>query len=56
MFLLLLYCLILILQVGPASRGSRLFAKDYLPLDGPFPRPPPEGLPVVLGQLPPGPG
>tara|TARA_Y100000590_G_C15046349_1_gene760864 strand:- start:334 stop:504 length:171 start_codon:yes stop_codon:yes gene_type:complete len=24
-------------------------------LDGAFPRPPPDGAPVVLGQLPPGP-
>lgn len=56
MFLSLLYLLISILQVGPTSRGSRPLAKVYLPLAGPFPRPPPEGLPVVLGQFPPGPG
>lgn len=40
----------------PASQGSRPLDKTYLPLAGPLPRPPPEGLPVVLGQLPPGPG
>lgn len=27
-----------------------------LPFDGPLPLPPPDGLPVVDGQLPPGPG
>lgn len=56
MFLSLLYRFMSILQVEPTSLGSRLFAKAYLPLAGPCPRPPPEGLPVVLGQLPPGPG
>ena len=56
MFLSLLHRLISLLQVGPASLESRPLAKAYLPLVGPFPRPPPEGLPVVLGQFPPGPG
>ncbi len=28
---------------------------NYLPLQGPFPRSPPDGLPVVLGQFPPDP-
>jgi hypothetical protein len=29
---------------------------SYFPLEGALPRLPPEGFPVVLGQLPPGPG
>lgn len=37
----------------PGDRGiPRIWIKSYLPR-GPLPRPPPEGLPVVLGQLPP---
>jgi hypothetical protein len=33
--------------VIPAS----LETENYLPLDGPLPRPPPEGFPVVLGRF-----
>jgi hypothetical protein len=41
-------------KIGPHKLEGRVVA-PYLPCF-PLPRPGPEGLPVLLGQLPPGPG
>ncbi len=40
----------------PPAGGLLTLIAHYFPLEGPLPRLPPDGLPVVLGQLPPGPG
>ena len=38
---------------GPQRRVDFAHLRRYLPFEGAFPRPPPEGLPVVEGQFPP---
>jgi hypothetical protein len=40
-------------DMASKATASRQSVAMYLPSAGPFPRPPPDRLPVVLGQLPP---